>query len=251
MHNAAGRCIRRQETDLCREVNVARRVDEVDQELTSVGVLGHLVVRNLLLRIPMRRTRCAGGDCRRQDGCAGGDEDTTRRNSGHTQHTAQNAIGSQKKQITTQVVPNTKEHRQEAEEGTARTTKSTSTREHTHATFMIHTEVQERQRQNRQKRTGGHMGQTNARRYRCALAAAATSDTASRTPAGHGFEPDRADLVVKRDASRLDGDTTVRLVLARVGQTLVAGTSHGDNTSRRHKRVRKSRLACSSPSVSR
>ena len=118
---------------------------------------------------------------------------------------------------------------------------------------MIHTEVQERQRQNRQKKTGGHMGQTNARRYRCARAATATSDTASRTPAGqslHGYEPDRADLVVKRNASRLDGDTTVRLVLASVGQTLVAGTSHGDNTSRRHKRVRKSRLACSSPSVS-
>jgi hypothetical protein len=38
--------------------------------------------------------------------------------------------------------------------------------------------------------------------------------------------------------------------LARVGQTLVAGTSHGDDTSRRHKRVRKSRLACSSPGVS-
>ena len=57
MHNAAGRCTRRQETDLCREVNVARGVDKVDQELTSFGVLGHLVVRNLILRIPMRRTK--------------------------------------------------------------------------------------------------------------------------------------------------------------------------------------------------
>ena len=51
MHNAAGRCVRRQETYLCREVNVARGVDKVDQELTSFGVLGHFVVRNLILHI--------------------------------------------------------------------------------------------------------------------------------------------------------------------------------------------------------
>lgn len=53
-----------------------------------------------------------------------------------------------------------------------------------------------------------------------------------------------ADFVVKRDASRLDSDTTVSLVLTSVRETLIAGRSHGNDTSRRNQGVRESGLAC-------
>ena len=51
-------------------------------------------------------------------------------------------------------------------------------------------------------------------------------------------------FVVKRDTSRLDGDTTVGLVLTGVSETLVAGRGHGNDTGRRNQRVREGGLAC-------
>jgi hypothetical protein len=52
------------------------------------------------------------------------------------------------------------------------------------------------------------------------------------------------DLVVERDTSRLDGDTTVSLVLTGIGKALVASRGHGNDTSRRNQRVRERGLAC-------
>mmetsp|Transcript_34805 Transcript_34805/g.25142 ORF Transcript_34805/g.25142 Transcript_34805/m.25142 type:complete len:810 (-) Transcript_34805:10-2439(-) len=51
------------------------------------------------------------------------------------------------------------------------------------------------------------------------------------------------DLVVKRDTGGLDGDATLGLIGTSVSKTLVSRRSHGDDTSRRHERVREGGLA--------
>jgi len=54
-----------------------------------------------------------------------------------------------------------------------------------------------------------------------------------------------ADFVVQRNASGLDGDATLGLVSTGIRQTLVASSSHGNDTSGSNQGVRESGLPCS------
>jgi hypothetical protein len=65
---------------------------------------------------------------------------------------------------------------------------------------------------------------------------------------GHVLVSDliRKDLIVQRDACRFDCDAAIRLVLARVRETLITSSGHGNNTSRRDQGVREGGLACGS-----
>mmetsp|Transcript_18805 Transcript_18805/g.38200 ORF Transcript_18805/g.38200 Transcript_18805/m.38200 type:complete len:850 (-) Transcript_18805:55-2604(-) len=62
---------------------------------------------------------------------------------------------------------------------------------------------------------------------------------------GHPLITDllRVDLVVKRDASGLDGDATLGLVGTGIGKTLISRGSHRNNTSSRHKGIREGGLS--------
>lgn len=48
---------------------------------------------------------------------------------------------------------------------------------------------------------------------------------------------------VSWDLRRLDGDASVLLILASIGETSLAGAGSGDDTGLRHQRVRQRRLA--------
>jgi hypothetical protein len=65
---------------------------------------------------------------------------------------------------------------------------------------------------------------------------------------GHVFVSDliRKDLIIQRDACRFDCDAAIRLVLARVRETLITSSGHGNNSSRRDQGVREGGLACES-----
>jgi len=65
---------------------------------------------------------------------------------------------------------------------------------------------------------------------------------------GHVFVSDliRKDLIIQRDACRFDCDAAIRLILARVRETLITSSGHGNNSSRRDQGVREGGLACES-----